>query len=241
MEEYLQYMKTLRCQMNGSHLFISLSLSLIHASKSASNCNLFFFELNETEVEDQTAKVTVEEQMLITTINSMENDLVSAKSDTKLLREEAEKMNKEKGQICAQILAKQRKIASLESDSSTLNQTMELIQQERVSSSKKLAEKRAYYTQVAEDIKLKLKQQQDWFEFGRTREMTQHKLVKGKSDEQMAETEGKYGIDNNNFMDNKSSEAREILMANLVSAKDKLDEIAQKTLKLLQENKKVTY
>ena len=29
-------------------------------------------------------------------------------------------------------------------------------------------------------------------------------------------------------------------MANLVSAKDKLDEIAQKTLKLVQENKKVT-
>ncbi|KAJ0007305.1 hypothetical protein Pint_30577 [Pistacia integerrima] len=104
MEKYLQYMKTLRYQMN--------------------------------EVEDQTAKVTVEEQMLITTINSMENDLVSgqflfffdiigifaAKSDTKFLREEAEKMNKGKGQICAQILAKQRKIASLESDSSTLNQ-----------------------------------------------------------------------------------------------------------------------
>ncbi|KAJ0026005.1 hypothetical protein Pint_06867 [Pistacia integerrima] len=78
--------------------------------------------------------------MLITTINSMENYLVSAKSDTKLLREEAEKMNKEKGQICAQILAKQRKIASLESDSSTLNQ--------------------------------------DWFEFDRTREMTEHKSVK---------------------------------------------------------------
>ncbi|KAJ0011299.1 hypothetical protein Pint_34009 [Pistacia integerrima] len=51
---------------------------------------------------------------------------------------------------------------------------------------------------------------------------------------------GKCGIDNNNFMDNKSSEARETMMANLVSAKDKLDEIAQKTLKLVQENKKVT-
>ncbi|XP_031282514.1 uncharacterized protein LOC116141116 [Pistacia vera] len=160
--------------------------------------------------------------MLITTINSMENDLVSAKSDTKLLREEAEKMNKEKGQICAQILAKERKIASLESDSSTLNQTMEHIQEERVSSSKKLSEKRACYTQVAEDIKLKPKQKQ----------------VKGISDEQMAETEGKCGIDNNNFMDNKRSEVRETLMANLVSVEYKLDEIAQKTLKLVQENKK---
>ncbi|XP_044511359.1 uncharacterized protein LOC123229542 isoform X2 [Mangifera indica] len=144
MEEYLQYMKTLRYQMN--------------------------------EVEDQAAKVTVEEQMLITTINSMENDLVSAKSDTKQLKEETEKMNKEKGQICAQILAKQRKIASLESDSSTLNQTLGLIQQERVSSFKKLSEKRAYYTQVAEDIKLKLKQQQEWFRFDITTESTEHKL-----------------------------------------------------------------
>ncbi|KAJ0025357.1 hypothetical protein Pint_06848 [Pistacia integerrima] len=42
-------------------------------------------------------------------------------------------------------------------------------------------------------------------------------------------------------MDNKSSEAWETLMANLVSAKDKLDEIAQKTLKLVQENKKMNY
>lgn len=48
--------------------------------------------------------------------------IFAAKFDTKQLREEAEKMNNEKGQICAQILAKQRKIASLESDSSTLNQ-----------------------------------------------------------------------------------------------------------------------
>ncbi|XP_044511362.1 uncharacterized protein LOC123229542 isoform X5 [Mangifera indica] len=123
MEEYLQYMKTLRYQMN--------------------------------EVEDQAAKVTVEEQMLITTINSMENDLVSAKSDTKQLKEETEKMNKEKGQICAQILAKQRKIASLESDSSTLNQTLGLIQQERVSSFKKLSEKRSRVKVMSKWLKLK--------------------------------------------------------------------------------------
>ncbi|KAJ0025130.1 hypothetical protein Pint_06930 [Pistacia integerrima] len=212
MEEYLQYMKTLRYQMN--------------------------------EVEDQTTKVTVEGQMLITTINSMENDLVSAKSDTKLLREEAEKMNKEKGQICAQILAKERKIASLESDSSTLNQTMEHIQEERVSSSKKLSEKRACYTQVAEDIKLKPKQKQ----------VIKHPLMKdlnyqwevqlGRNNiilsSYLTFPAGKCGIDNNNFMDNKRSEVRETLMANLVSVEYKLDEIAQKTLKLVLENKKVT-
>ncbi|XP_031255491.1 uncharacterized protein LOC116113476 [Pistacia vera] len=173
MEECLQYMKTLRHQMN--------------------------------EVEDQTTKVTVEEQMLITIINSMENDLVSVFASTKLLREEAEKMNKEKGQICAQILAKQRKISSLESDSSTLNQTMELIQQERVSSSKKLAVKK-------------------------------NNIILSSY---LTFPIGKCSIDNNNFMDNKRSEARKTLMANLVFAEYKLDEIAQKTLKPVQENKKM--
>ncbi|KAF7849488.1 hypothetical protein BT93_L0730 [Corymbia citriodora subsp. variegata] len=45
MEDYLQYMKTLRCQMN--------------------------------DVEDQAAKISVEEQMQITTIQSLESDLTS--------------------------------------------------------------------------------------------------------------------------------------------------------------------
>ncbi|KAJ0007973.1 hypothetical protein Pint_30566 [Pistacia integerrima] len=108
--------------MFGLYLSLFLSFTLQNRLRIVTLFFFFLIEFNETEVEDQTAKVTVEEQMLITTINSMENYLVSAKSDTKLLREEAEKMNKEKGQICAQILAKQRKIASLESDSSTLNQ-----------------------------------------------------------------------------------------------------------------------
>lgn len=36
-------------------------------------------------------------------------------------------MTMEKGQICAQILEKQRKIASLESDSSTLSQVLMIL------------------------------------------------------------------------------------------------------------------
>ncbi|KAH9782008.1 Tropomyosin [Citrus sinensis] len=69
-------------------------------------------------------------------------------------------MTMEKGQICAQILEKQRKIASLESDSSTLSQTLELITQERVSISSKLVEKSTYYNKVTEDISKKLQLQQ---------------------------------------------------------------------------------
>uniref|UniRef100_A0A2C9U2A2 Uncharacterized protein n=1 Tax=Manihot esculenta TaxID=3983 RepID=A0A2C9U2A2_MANES len=90
MEEYLQYMKTLRSQMN--------------------------------EVEDQAAKVSVEEHTQIATIQTTETDIKSAKSETKKLKEEIEKMIQAKGQICLQIMEKQRKIASMESDSSTLYQ-----------------------------------------------------------------------------------------------------------------------
>ncbi|CAN6555818.1 unnamed protein product [Malus baccata var. baccata] len=85
MEEYLQYMKTLRFQMN--------------------------------DAEDQAAKVSVEEQMQLTTIQTLENDLNSV-SETKRLLEE--QMKNSKGQVCLLILEKQRKIASLESDSSSL-------------------------------------------------------------------------------------------------------------------------
>ncbi|KAH9782009.1 Tropomyosin [Citrus sinensis] len=77
----------------------------------------------------------------------------------------------EKGQICAQILEKQRKIASLESDSSTLSQTLELITQERVSISSKLVEKSTYYNKVTEDISKKLQLQQDWVKFYMTRKV----------------------------------------------------------------------
>ncbi|OMP09118.1 hypothetical protein COLO4_05796 [Corchorus olitorius] len=90
MEEYLQYMKTLRSQIN--------------------------------DVEDQAANTSAQEQIHLSTIQTMQNDLLSAKSETKQLGEDTEKMLRIKGQICSQIIAKQRKIASLESDSSTLTQ-----------------------------------------------------------------------------------------------------------------------
>ena len=48
----------------------------------------------------------------------------AAKSETKKLKEEIDRMILVKGQIRSQILEKQRKIASLESDSSTLAQVL---------------------------------------------------------------------------------------------------------------------
>ncbi|CAL5417209.1 unnamed protein product [Camellia sinensis] len=114
------------------------------------------------DVEDQATKISVEEQMQITTIQTLQKDLDLAHSDIKQLKEETDQMVKAEGQICAQILEKQRKIAYMESDSSTLSQTLELIQQERVSLSAKFVEKSTYYTKVFENINAKLQEQQDW-------------------------------------------------------------------------------
>ncbi|KAK2658815.1 hypothetical protein Ddye_005348 [Dipteronia dyeriana] len=205
MEEYLQYMKTLRSQMN--------------------------------DVEDQAAKISVEEQMQTTSIQTMERDLDSAKSETKQLKEDAEKMTKEKGQICSQILEKQRKIASLESDSSTLTQTLDLMQQERVSLSAKLVEKSTFYAKVLEETSSKLQQHKDWVKFHMTKEMGEHKMVEDKIDEQMTETEGMSGINDHHVTGSVENDARKTLMAaKLDSAKAKLDGFAQMKSKLVMEN-----
>ncbi|KAF5479358.1 hypothetical protein F2P56_000190 [Juglans regia] len=208
MDEYLQYMKTLRSQMN--------------------------------DVEDQAAKISVEEQMQLTTIQTMENDLNSAKSETKKLKEDAEQMRKAKGQICLQILEKRRRIASLESDSSTLTQTLDFIQQEKASLSAKLKEKSIYYTKVAEDINCKLQEQQDWVNSHNiSRELGEHGLVKTRVDEQTGETEGKSSINSDLIMDNLGNEAKMNLAVKLDSAKANLNAISQMKSNLVMENSKM--
>ncbi|XP_010542660.1 PREDICTED: uncharacterized protein LOC104815798 [Tarenaya hassleriana] len=180
MEEYLQYVKTLRSQMN--------------------------------DVEDQAAKVSVEEQMQITTIQTLERDLDHARSELKKLEDETEQMMRRKGGICSQILEKQRKISSMESDSSTLAQTLELIQQERLSISAKLAVKRSDYAKIAEDTRTKLEEQQGWFVSHGSKES------------------GKQG---------QQDERGEKVMKLLDSAKAKLDETRQMKSDLIQENNKM--
>ncbi|GLT56868.1 hypothetical protein SLA2020_298830 [Shorea laevis] len=205
MEEYLNYMKTLRSQMS--------------------------------DVEDQAAKISVEEQMHIVTIQTMENDLNSAKSETKQLEADADQMMVSKGQICSEILEKQKKIASMDSDSSTLTQTLELIQQERVSLSAKLKDKRAYYSKVAEDISHKLQEQQDWINSNKvSRNMGEHGFVNNKHAGKMTGTKGKPGIHSHLIMDNTKNEVQKDLMAKLDSAKAKLDQIAQMKAQLVSEN-----
>uniref|UniRef100_A0A5B6YI46 Uncharacterized protein n=1 Tax=Davidia involucrata TaxID=16924 RepID=A0A5B6YI46_DAVIN len=207
MEEYLQYMKTLRSQMN--------------------------------DVEDQAAKISVEEQMQITTIQTMEKDLDLAKSDTRRFKEDTDQMMKAKGRICSQILEKQRKFASLESDSSSLTQTMELIQQERVNLSARLVEKSAYYTKVTDEINAKLQEQQEWnnsYKISST--IGQHGLVKDKIDEQEGETEGMCMVESCFITDSLDDEAKN-LKAKLDSAKAKLVSVTQMKSKLVSDNSKV--
>lgn len=216
------------------------------------------------EVEDQAAKISVEEQTHITTFQTLDKDLASAKSETKRLKEDTEQMMKAKGEICSQILEKQRKIASLDSDSYTLAQTLELIQQERVSLSARLVEKSTYYTKVADDMNSKLQQQQDWVHTHRINgEMGEHGSVKEEFDKQTAKTKGKCAIDNHLIMDNlvknlhpsikmyeelqflsesleqQGNDAEKNLIAKLDSAKSKLVEIAQMKSKLVTENNKM--
>ncbi|KAM4068343.1 hypothetical protein ACJW30_12G003500 [Castanea mollissima] len=192
------------------------------------------------DVEDQTAKITVEEQMQLTTIQTLEIDLNSAKSETKQLKEDTEQMMKAKGEICSQILERQRKIVSLESDSSTLAQTLELIQQEKASLSSKLLEMRTYFTKVGEEINAKLEEQQDWVNSHKiSRKLGEHVLVKDRIGEQTGETEGKSSIDGDLIMDNLGGEAKNNLMAKLDAAKAKLDEISRMKSKLIMENSKM--
>ncbi|KAG2396429.1 uncharacterized protein HKW66_Vig0227040 [Vigna angularis] len=162
MEEYLQYMKTLRSQMNGTcesefiqcyfiHLFILIELKMETEI--------------ELDVEDEAAKISVEEEMQLTNVRTLESDIESAKSGITQLKEDTEKMRAAKGEICSKILEKQKRIASLEFDTIKLSQTLELIQQERVGLSSKLSEKRAYYSKVAEDMNAKLQKQQVDFHY----------------------------------------------------------------------------
>ncbi|KAL8485757.1 hypothetical protein ACS0TY_027876 [Phlomoides rotata] len=120
------------------------------------------FHSQINDVVDQAAKTSVEEHMQSTTIQALQKDLDLVKNETRKVKEETDQMGKVKGQICLQILEKQRRSVSLESDSYTLCQTLVLMQQERLSLSAKLVNQSAYYKKVTEDLNYQLKEQQEW-------------------------------------------------------------------------------
>ncbi|KAL2326524.1 hypothetical protein Fmac_025582 [Flemingia macrophylla] len=183
MDEYLQYMKTLRSHMN--------------------------------DVEDEAAKISVEEEMQLTNIRTLETDIDLAKSGITQFKEESEKMKAAKGEICSKILEKQKRIASLECDTSKLSQTLELIQQEKVGLSARLSEKRAYYSKIAEEMNAKLQKQQ----------VTEKVVGQRSKAEGMALDSWKAGADDNLVMDNVENDVNKNLITELDSAKARLDEI----------------
>ncbi|CAK9170157.1 unnamed protein product [Ilex paraguariensis] len=174
-----------------------------------------------SDVEDQAAKISVEEQMQITIIQNIEKDLQLAKSEAKQLIEDIDQRIKEKGQICTQILGNQGKISTLESDSSTLCQTLELIQQERVNLSTKLSEKSAYYAKLADDLNTKLQKQQ----------------VKHTTGEKIGDSRGNCGSENCLNADNLDNDEKEV-MKNLDAAHAKFDLVTQLKSKLVSDNSK---
>ncbi|KAK7405437.1 hypothetical protein VNO78_06730 [Psophocarpus tetragonolobus] len=208
MEEYLQYMKTLRSQMN--------------------------------DVEDEAAKISVQEEMQLTNIRTLENDIQLAKSRIMQLKEDTEKMRAVKGEVCSKILEKQRRIGSLESDTIKLSQTSKLILQERVGLSAKVSEKRAYYNKVADDMNAKLQKQQEWISTNKiSKELNKQDMVIEKVVGQRSKAEEKAGADSNLVMDNLGSDVRKNLITELDSAKARLEEIRTLKAKVLTENNKI--
>ncbi|KAL5132656.1 hypothetical protein HKD37_12G035269 [Glycine soja] len=192
------------------------------------------FQMND--VEDEAAKISVEEEMQLTNIRTLENDFQFAKSGITKLNEDTEKMKAAKGEICSKILDKQKRIATLESDTTKLSQTLELIQQERVGLAAKLSEKRAYYNKVAEDMNAKLQKQQEW---NNSKKISRERKKRDLVTEKAAGQRRKDGADGNLVMDNMGSDVRKDLIIELDNAKATLDGILALKAKVLTENNKI--
>ncbi|XP_057793841.1 uncharacterized protein LOC131010363 isoform X2 [Salvia miltiorrhiza] len=185
------------------------------------------------DVADHAAKMSVEEHMQKTTIETLQKDLDSVRNDSKQVKEEADRIAKATGEICLQILQKQRKIASYEADSYTLSKTLELMQQERLSLSAKLVERSAHYKKVTEDISGQLNEQQKWVKTQNFSSKTGDHLVNENSN---GIKEFPDGVDESIMMDFQAAQAKfdEIkqLKSDLVleNTKPELREMSEKTL-----------
>ncbi|KAJ4951210.1 hypothetical protein NE237_028042 [Protea cynaroides] len=114
-------------------------------------------------------------------------------------------------------------------------QALELINQERVSSSVKLKEKRSYYIKVVEEMNAKLQEQQDWIHSNKLH-MGELGLLEGKTGEVKRKIEDKSTsrthtiADNVNFKD---------LKTKMGVATARLDEISAKKSELVLKNSKM--
>ncbi|KAJ8635785.1 hypothetical protein MRB53_010052 [Persea americana] len=188
------------------------------------------------DFESEASNIALEEEKLKTEVKAIEEDIESAKSETKGLKEEMDRMLKLKGNTCCQIVNKQKKITMLETESSTLSKTLELLQQEKVSSVTKIKEKRVYYAKVMEDMSIKLQEQQDWF--------NSYKLIKEADEGTLGHTAkncSKMHLANMDIHQTGcyTNEKYKDLETQLESAKAKHEEITAKKSKLALENSKI--
>ncbi|KAK9741057.1 hypothetical protein RND81_03G078800 [Saponaria officinalis] len=185
------------------------------------------------DVEDQAAKISVEEQMQITTIHTLENDLNSAKRETKRLMEETEEMVKSKGDMCSKILEKHKRVSSLESDSLNLSQTLELIQQERSNISAKVVEKSSFYAKISEDMTSKLQEQKRWLD-----DELQNEISEG--DDMQTDSSRDISSKRSDASSSLGDEAKEKALRKLYAAEAKLDEITNIRARLVSENSEMS-
>ncbi|KAL8237569.1 hypothetical protein R6Q59_018650 [Mikania micrantha] len=192
------------------------------------------------DMEDQAAKISVEEQMQITTIETLTKEIDLAESDIKRLNEAFDLMNNAKGDICSKILERQRKISLMEKDSSTLSQTLELIQQERVNLSTKLVEKRTSYAKTEEELNAKLKEQQDWLNSYKSNLMSgQHSWVNTEIDHRVNEHAVGYTDAKNRVTSGNDDDAYMNMVSKIDAAKANFDNLTQMRSDLASELGKV--
>ncbi|XP_039171556.1 uncharacterized protein LOC104429335 isoform X2 [Eucalyptus grandis] len=168
---------------------------------------------------------------LVVGIQELHDSSSPPKSEIQKLKEGTEQIMTAKGQICSQILDKQRKVASLGADCCTLTQTLELVHH-GVSLSAKLVEKSTYYAKVAEDIDVKFQKLQGWLN---CRMPSPDTGVEETLDEEKV-TAGGGKLSNHLLIDNMNKGASKELIFSVDSVTAKLDEIKRAKAKLAVEN-----
>ncbi|XP_064978387.1 uncharacterized protein LOC135619872 isoform X2 [Musa acuminata AAA Group] len=158
---------------------------------------------------------------------------INVRTEIKRLNEEAAEMLKAQAQTSSEIAEKQKKMSSLETESCTLSQTLELLQQEMTTTTLKHKEKRSYYARVTEDLNLKLREQQEWYNSKRQKMKADAASVDDNVDKEIVQTKGSgnavpsMGANLGNTGNDTSGRNKD-LEIELESAKTKLAEIEAK-------------
>ncbi|KAL6843235.1 hypothetical protein ACP4OV_026948 [Aristida adscensionis] len=114
------------------------------------------------DLEEDAAKRSAEEQQQRTAIDAHDAEIALVRTQAKQANEEAERLAKERAQVCVEMAERQGRIAALEVECATLKQTSELLHQEIANASGKINEKRLFYARTVENMTVQLREQQEW-------------------------------------------------------------------------------